>query len=81
MARKAYKNRGHVMISARGKTAHVVSDPTKVIGRRGKRVAVNKKQYAVSVGERQAKVQEAKGGKVIRRRGKKVAITKRVRSI
>lgn len=78
MAKKpALKSRGNVIMVGRGRVAFVQSDPTKVIARRGKRVAVNKKRYAVSVGERVAKTNKT----TIKRRGKKVIVTKKVRSI
>lgn len=67
----------HVSVGSRGKRAVVnKADNTKVIARRGKTVATNKKRYVVSVSDTTKKNQTA-----IKRRGKKVVVTKRVRSI
>lgn len=71
------KERGHVMVPARGKLANITGDPTKVIGKRGKRVAVNKKRYAVSVGKRVGDSNPT----TIKKRGKRMIVTKKVRSI
>ena len=59
--------------SARGKTVVAEKDKTKVIARRGVRVAVNKKRYVVAQG---GLAKEGTG-----RRGKKVVVTKNVRNL
>lgn len=77
----------HVSVSARGKRAVAnKGSNTKVIAKRGKRVAVNKKNRVVTTtganplekyygdGDKSAK-------KVIRRRGRKTSVLKKVRGM